>query len=68
LQDPTTIPQDLSKIQVSSLKDPYWEIVWIFTRITSQDSTRLFLNFLYIFYILLCMKNVVFDCVKIISN
>jgi hypothetical protein len=23
LQDPTTIPQDLSKIQVSSLKDPY---------------------------------------------
>jgi hypothetical protein len=39
LQDPTTIPQDLSRIQVSSLKDPYREIAWIFTRITGQDST-----------------------------
>jgi hypothetical protein len=35
LQDPAKIPQDLSKIQVISLKDPYREITWLFTRTTS---------------------------------
>jgi hypothetical protein len=68
LQDPTTIPQDLSRIQVSSLKDPYREMDWIFTRITGQYSTKTIPRFsLYILHFTI-HENVVFDWAKIISN
>jgi hypothetical protein len=39
LEDPSTMPEDISRIQVSSLKNPYREVAWIFTRITGQEST-----------------------------
>jgi hypothetical protein len=39
LEDPTTMPQDISNIQVSSLKNPYREIAWIFSRVSGQYST-----------------------------
>jgi hypothetical protein len=39
LKDPTMMPEDLSRIHVSSLKDPYREISWFFTRVMGQDST-----------------------------
>jgi hypothetical protein len=29
--DPTTMPEDISRIQVSYLKDPYKEIAWLFS-------------------------------------
>jgi hypothetical protein len=32
--------EDISRIQVSSLKNPYQEVVCIFTRITGQESTK----------------------------
>ena len=51
LQDPTTISKDLSKIQVSSLKDPYREIAFLFTRVIGRDFIatipRLALNILH---------------------
>jgi hypothetical protein len=34
LEDPSTMPEDISIIQVSSLKNLYREVAWIFTRIT----------------------------------
>jgi len=33
LEDPATMPEDISRIQVSSLKNPYRELAWICTRI-----------------------------------
>jgi hypothetical protein len=31
LHDPTSMLEDISRIQVSSLKNPYKEIAWLFT-------------------------------------
>jgi hypothetical protein len=41
LEDPTMIPKDLSSIQVSSLKNPYREMAWLFTRVSRQESTTI---------------------------
>jgi hypothetical protein len=38
LHDPASMPKDISRIQVSSLKNPYKEISWLFTRIVGQYS------------------------------
>jgi hypothetical protein len=37
LEDPAMMRDDLSKIQVNSLKNPYKEIAWLFTRVTGQE-------------------------------
>jgi hypothetical protein len=54
LEDPTMIPEDLSSIQVSSLKNTYREMAWLFTRVVGQESTttipRLALVYLVFFY------------------
>jgi hypothetical protein len=39
LEDPTDVPEDMTKLQLSALKNPFREIAWIFTRITGQEST-----------------------------
>jgi hypothetical protein len=39
LKDPTTVSEDITKFQVSSFRNPFWEIAWLFTRITGQEST-----------------------------
>jgi hypothetical protein len=36
LEDPTTVPEDIKKLQVSSFRNPFQEISWLFTRITRQ--------------------------------
>jgi hypothetical protein len=38
LEDPTTVPEDITRFQVSSFRNPFWEIAWLFTRITGQAS------------------------------
>ena len=51
LQDLSSIPEDISKIQVISLKDPYKNIAWLFTRVVRQDFTGTIPQFaLYIFH------------------
>jgi hypothetical protein len=39
LEDPTVVPEDITKLQVSSFRNPFREISWIFTRITGHAST-----------------------------
>jgi hypothetical protein len=39
LEDLTTIPEDLTTIQVNSLRYPYREMTWIFARVVRQEST-----------------------------
>jgi hypothetical protein len=34
LEDQTTVPKDITKLQVSSFRNPLWEIAWLFIRIT----------------------------------
>jgi len=67
IQDPTMISEDLSRIQVSSLKDAYRETAWLFTRVTSHDSTTIPRLALYILYFTI-HEDVVFYWAKIISN
>jgi hypothetical protein len=68
LQDPTTISEDLFRIQVSSLKHPYRGINWLFTRVTGHDyMTTIPQLALYILYFTV-PENDVFNWEKIILN
>jgi hypothetical protein len=51
LEDPTTVPEYITKLQVSSFRNPFREIAWMFTRITRQASTTSISHLIiYIFY------------------
>jgi hypothetical protein len=39
LEDPMVIPKYITSFQVSSFRNPFREIAWLFTRITGQEST-----------------------------
>jgi hypothetical protein len=39
LEDMIAIPKDITKLQVSSFRNPFQEIAWLFTRIMGQAST-----------------------------
>jgi hypothetical protein len=68
LHDPASMPEDISRIQVSSLKNPYKEISWLFTRIVGQDSMETIPRLaLYILHFTV-HENAIFDWAKIISN
>jgi hypothetical protein len=67
LEDLATIPVDISRIQVSLLKNPYRELAWLFTRITGQESTTTIPRLaLYILYFIV-HEEAIFDWGKIIS-
>jgi hypothetical protein len=68
LEDPTMVPEDISTIQVSSLKNPYREMAWLFARVARQESTTTIPRLaLYILYFSIHEK-AVFDWENIISN
>jgi hypothetical protein len=51
LEDRTTGPGDITKLQVISFRNPFREIAWLFTRITGQESMkRISRMVLYILY------------------
>jgi hypothetical protein len=39
LENPNLVPEDITSMQVSSFRNPFREIAWLFTRITGQEST-----------------------------
>jgi hypothetical protein len=51
LENLAVFPKDITRIQVDSFKNPFWEIACLFTRITGQESTatisRMILYILY---------------------
>jgi hypothetical protein len=51
LENPMAIPEDITRLQVGSFKNPFWEIAWPFTRIARQETTanisRMILYILY---------------------
>jgi hypothetical protein len=45
------VPKDITSMQVSSFRNPFLEIAWLFTRITGQESTCIVSHMaLYILY------------------
>jgi hypothetical protein len=51
LEDPVAVPEDITRLQVSSFRNPFWEIAWLFMRITGQESTtNISCMILYILY------------------
>jgi hypothetical protein len=39
LENLMAVPEDITRIQVDSFKNPFQEIAWLFTRMTGQEST-----------------------------
>jgi hypothetical protein len=67
LEDPITVPGDITKLQVSSFRNPFREITWLFTRITGQASTTSISRIIiYILYFTVKEK-FIFDWGKLIS-
>jgi hypothetical protein len=67
LEDPTTFPEDITKFQVSSFRNPFWEIAWLFTRITRQQSmTNISHIVIYILYFTV-KEQFIIDWGKLIS-
>jgi hypothetical protein len=51
LENPVVVPEDITRIQVDSFKNPFPEIAWLFTRLTGQESAAtISLMILYILY------------------
>jgi hypothetical protein len=51
LEDPMEVPEVITNLQVSSSRNPFMEIAWLFTRITRQESTTTISHMvLYILY------------------
>jgi len=51
LKDPTTVVEDITKLQVSSFRNPFREIDWLFTIIMGHESmTNISYIVLYILY------------------
>jgi hypothetical protein len=68
LEDPTTMPEDISRIQVNSLKNPYRELAWLFTRLQVRNPwTTIPRLALYILYFTI-HEEAIFDWGKIISS
>jgi hypothetical protein len=67
LENPASIPEDITRIQVESFKNPYREIAWLFTRLTGQESTATISRMiLYILYFTV-KEHAIFDWGKLIS-
>jgi hypothetical protein len=51
LENPMTISKDITRLQVNSFKNPFWEIAWLFTGVIDQENTasisRMILYILY---------------------
>jgi hypothetical protein len=67
LENPMVISEDITRLQVGTFKNPFWEIAWIFMRITRQETTtNISWMILYILYFTVKEK-AIFDWGKLIS-
>jgi hypothetical protein len=67
LENPVVVPEDITRIQVDSFKNPFQEIAWLFTKLTGQESTATISRMiLYILYFTIKEK-AIFDWEKLIS-
>jgi hypothetical protein len=67
LDNPATIPKDITRLQVNSFKNPFRENSWLFTRVIGQESiANISRMILYILYFTFKEKSI-FDWLKLIS-
>jgi hypothetical protein len=67
LENPMAIPEDITRLQVNSFKNPFREIAWLFTRVTGQENTANISHMiLYILYFTV-KEQAIFDWGKLIS-
>jgi hypothetical protein len=67
LENPMTVPKDITKLQVGSFKNPFKEIAWLFTRIIGKETTTSISSMiLYILYFTV-KEHAIFDWGKLIS-
>jgi hypothetical protein len=53
LENPSTILEDITRLQVNSFKNPFREIAWLFTRVTSPKNTTIISRMIiYILYLI----------------
>jgi hypothetical protein len=68
LEDTIAVPEHITSLNVSSFRNPFHEIVWLFTRITRQDSTATVSRMaLYILYFIV-KEQAIFYWGKLISH
>jgi hypothetical protein len=67
LKDPTTVSEDITKLQVSSFRNPFREIAWLFTRITGQASTTNISRIIIFILYFIVKEQFIFDWGKLIS-
>jgi hypothetical protein len=61
------ILEDITRLRVNSFKNPFWEIAWLFTRVTGQENTTNISHIiLYILYFTV-KEQAIFDWGKLIS-
>jgi hypothetical protein len=51
LEDPTTVPEDITRLQVSSFRNPFRKIAWLFTRITGQGIHNKHFPYNYLYFV-----------------
>jgi hypothetical protein len=68
LERPNLVPEDITSMKVSSFRNLFREIAWLFTRITGQESTgTVSLMAIYILYFTVNEKSL-FDWGRLISH
>jgi hypothetical protein len=68
LEEPILVLEDITSLQVSSFRNPFREIAWLFTRITQQESKTIVSQMaLYILYFIV-KEQAIFDWGKLISH
>jgi hypothetical protein len=61
LENPVTVPEEITRIQVDSFKKPFWEISWLLNWLAGQESTAtISCMILYILYFTV-KKQAIFD-------
>jgi hypothetical protein len=67
LEDSMMVPEDITRLQVSSFRNPFREIAWLFMRIMGHEfTTRISYMILYILYFTV-KEQAIFDSGKLIS-
>jgi hypothetical protein len=67
LENLAAAPKDITRLQVNLFKNPFWEIDWLFTRVTCQENTAsIYHIILYMLYFIV-KEHAIFDWGKLIS-
>jgi hypothetical protein len=67
LEDPTIVLEEITRLQFSAFKNPFWEIAWLFTRTMRQESTTIISQMILYILHFTVKEQAIFDWGKLIS-